>query len=362
MESTLGARLRAQRERQQVTLEAIAEQSKIRQPLLEALERDDLSHWPGGIFGRSYLRSYAQAIGLDPEATLREFLAVHPDAEDDQAAVAAAASAADGGDGGRRPRMRLRFLIESAVSAIPHSLFSSDHKSEPAKSERAVSRVATPSITASSIAPTDATLTDMPLSDEPSSEAPSNAAPSSITQPPLMPPEPQSVPRPTEPDDLYTDDLPVMNLPAMAAACQRLAQAHALRDIEAALTDAAAAIGADGVVLWIWDGASAALKPSLAHGYSREVLARLPSVRLDADNAIASAFRSGATRIVEGSRASTGAVVVPLIAPEAAVGALAFEFGRGAERDERITALATILAAQLSMLVEPPALPRTATA
>src|SRR5687767_6956204 len=100
---SFGARLRAQRERQQVTLAAIAEQSKIRQPLLEALERDDVSQWPGGIFGRSYLRAYAQAIGLDPEATLREFLELHPEPADDIAPVAAVA-AVSAGESPRRPR------------------------------------------------------------------------------------------------------------------------------------------------------------------------------------------------------------------------------------------------------------------
>jgi hypothetical protein len=47
--------------------------------LFEQLERGDASKWPAGIFGRSYLRAYADAIGLDPDATVREFLAVFPD-------------------------------------------------------------------------------------------------------------------------------------------------------------------------------------------------------------------------------------------------------------------------------------------
>ena len=46
MPESFGARLRQQRERQQIALTAIAEQTKIGLSLLEALERDDLSHWP----------------------------------------------------------------------------------------------------------------------------------------------------------------------------------------------------------------------------------------------------------------------------------------------------------------------------
>jgi cytoskeletal protein RodZ len=50
-----------------VALEAIAEETKINLALLEGLERDDVSRWPGGLFRRAYVRTYAQKIGLDPE-------------------------------------------------------------------------------------------------------------------------------------------------------------------------------------------------------------------------------------------------------------------------------------------------------
>ena len=41
---------------------------------LEALERNDPSRLPGGIFARAFVRSYAAEVGLDPEATVREFV------------------------------------------------------------------------------------------------------------------------------------------------------------------------------------------------------------------------------------------------------------------------------------------------
>ena len=86
MTSTFGERLRLHREERQISLAVVSEQTKIKLSLLEALERDDLSHWPLGLFGRSYIRSYAQAIGLDPTATLREFLDRHPGATEASAA------------------------------------------------------------------------------------------------------------------------------------------------------------------------------------------------------------------------------------------------------------------------------------
>jgi transcriptional regulator with XRE-family HTH domain len=76
---SFGARLRAERERRQVALKSISERTKIGIGLLEALERDDVSRWPSGIFRKSLMRSYAEAIGLDPEPIVREFLERYPD-------------------------------------------------------------------------------------------------------------------------------------------------------------------------------------------------------------------------------------------------------------------------------------------
>ena len=79
MSKSLGDRLRAQRERQHITLSSIAVQTKIQLALLEGLERDDVSHWPGGIFRRAFVRAYARAIDLEPDVVVREFLERYPD-------------------------------------------------------------------------------------------------------------------------------------------------------------------------------------------------------------------------------------------------------------------------------------------
>ena len=77
-----GARLRRERERHQIAIESIAENTKISASLLAALERGDASRWPTGIFRRSFFRAYAEAIGVDVEATTREFLQLFPDPND----------------------------------------------------------------------------------------------------------------------------------------------------------------------------------------------------------------------------------------------------------------------------------------
>ena len=127
MDSSFGARLKAQRDSQRVTLATIADRTKIRLALLDGLERNDVSLWPPGIFRRSYLRSYAAAIGLDPEPTVREFLALYPDALEDPDVVLAAGAESDRPGG--RPPMRLQYLIASAIGAIPQVFAQKSRKS-----------------------------------------------------------------------------------------------------------------------------------------------------------------------------------------------------------------------------------------
>lgn len=84
---SFGARLRRQREQQQLTLAQIAATTKIQASLFAGLERDDVSRWPSGLFRRSFVRAYADAIGLDPEAVCREFIERFPDPHGPEPAV-----------------------------------------------------------------------------------------------------------------------------------------------------------------------------------------------------------------------------------------------------------------------------------
>src|SRR5260221_13952787 len=89
-EESFGRRLRSERERRRITLELIAANTKIGVGLLKGLERDDFSRWPSGLFRRSFMRSYAGAIGLDVEETVREFLERFPDPQAEVGADSAA--------------------------------------------------------------------------------------------------------------------------------------------------------------------------------------------------------------------------------------------------------------------------------
>jgi cytoskeletal protein RodZ len=65
--SSFGETLRRERELRQISLREIAEATKINLRYLDALERDDFRHLPGGVFNKGFVRAYAQFIGIDPE-------------------------------------------------------------------------------------------------------------------------------------------------------------------------------------------------------------------------------------------------------------------------------------------------------
>ena len=76
--SDFGERMKRLREERGVALRDIAETTKISVSALEALERNDISRLPGGIFSRGFVRAYAEQIGADPEKAVRDFIARFP--------------------------------------------------------------------------------------------------------------------------------------------------------------------------------------------------------------------------------------------------------------------------------------------
>jgi cytoskeleton protein RodZ len=73
--ASLGQALRDEREARNISIEEIANSTKIGSRYLEALEADRLDQMPGGFFIRGIIRSYAKAIGLDPEEVLDRYKA-----------------------------------------------------------------------------------------------------------------------------------------------------------------------------------------------------------------------------------------------------------------------------------------------
>jgi hypothetical protein len=71
-------RLRRHRERNHISLDDIASETRIKRELLEGLERNDLSGWPKGLYARAWVRAYASAIGVDAIDAVDEFCRLFP--------------------------------------------------------------------------------------------------------------------------------------------------------------------------------------------------------------------------------------------------------------------------------------------
>jgi Helix-turn-helix domain len=371
MEDSFGARLRLQRERQQVPLATIADRTKIKMALLEGLERDDVSHWPAGIFRRSYIRAYAQAVGLEPDPVVREFLSRHPDPVEEDSAVEAVAKNVGGTT--RRPPMRLTYLISSAIRALPRLAGAAPKPQIEAAADSAAADWSPKqfSIDAGALShptePDRATFGALSPNESPGGGVGNDDEPElalalvqseahdAVAQPALFelsppPPAPQPGNDAGTPAAAAGHDLA---LGGLADLCTRLGRAEHATAVRMVVEDATSMLGAIGLILWAWDHGGGALRPTVSHGYSDDMLAQVPALPPESDNAIASAFRSAETCLVDGNDLATGALAVPLIAPFGCVGVLAAEFRNGGERREWSRAILTILAAQLSMLVGP---------
>ena len=77
-QETFVTRLRRHRQRARVSIEEIANNLRVRPELIEALERNDLSEWPRGLYSRAWIRAYALAVDLDPVDTVEEFCRLFP--------------------------------------------------------------------------------------------------------------------------------------------------------------------------------------------------------------------------------------------------------------------------------------------
>ena len=74
-----GENLRREREMRGVSLEEISSATKISIRFFQCIENEEFSKLPGGIFSRSFIRSYARYLGLDEERVLAEYqLAAQP--------------------------------------------------------------------------------------------------------------------------------------------------------------------------------------------------------------------------------------------------------------------------------------------
>jgi len=68
-----GVMIQRAREAAGLTLDDVAEATKIRASILAAMEQDDFSHCGGHVYARGQLRSIAAVVGLDPDDVMDSF-------------------------------------------------------------------------------------------------------------------------------------------------------------------------------------------------------------------------------------------------------------------------------------------------
>ena len=307
MTSRFGARMRQHREQQNVSLATVADRTKIKASLLEGLERDDISHWPPGIFRRAYVRAYAGAIGLDPEIVIREFLEMYPEPVDIVETPP--------------PPTGFRGLVGSAIGSLSRRRRNGWAQSDP---------VTLP-------APADTKR----------SERPSETVPTMgrVPSPEKLSPEPPSPEKPPSAAGRQVD------LIAAARLCTALGRVETAAEVQPLLREAAAILDATGLIVWVWRPLEQELRPVLVHGYAPQIAGRLPHVKRDEDNLTAAAFRTEKALAANETPDASAALALPLLTPGSCAGVLTLELARGNETTRGVRAVATFFAAMLAQLV-----------
>jgi cytoskeleton protein RodZ len=78
---TFGEMLKRERELREVSLNELTVKTRVPPKFLEALENEDWSKLPGGVFNRGFVRAIARYLGLSEERVLGEYDLAHRDFE-----------------------------------------------------------------------------------------------------------------------------------------------------------------------------------------------------------------------------------------------------------------------------------------
>ena len=79
--------LASARERQGMTLDEIAQATRIGSYYLQAIEAEEFGKLPGGVYNTSYIRQYARAIGYNESALLDQYHSRTQQASTEQAST-----------------------------------------------------------------------------------------------------------------------------------------------------------------------------------------------------------------------------------------------------------------------------------
>jgi cytoskeletal protein RodZ len=70
---SIGETLADQRREAGLTITQVSSQTRIRETVIRAIERDDFTHCGGNFYARGHIKGIARVVGLDPEPLIREY-------------------------------------------------------------------------------------------------------------------------------------------------------------------------------------------------------------------------------------------------------------------------------------------------
>jgi cytoskeleton protein RodZ len=79
---SIGETLREARMRQRLDIADVEQRTKIRAKYLRALENEEFGMLPGPTFVKTFMRTYAETLGLDPHLLVEEYRATHEGEEE----------------------------------------------------------------------------------------------------------------------------------------------------------------------------------------------------------------------------------------------------------------------------------------
>ena len=140
--ATLGEELRHKREQRGISLAEISEATRIGTRFLKAIETDNFSILPGGIFTRSFIRAYAKHVGMNEDEAIGLYLqqVAGPNPEQQDAASEATAEQVPAAQPTKRPAPP-KPVVQKAAPAAERS-----RRFEPVTFRQSPSRTSWPTI------------------------------------------------------------------------------------------------------------------------------------------------------------------------------------------------------------------------
>ena len=176
--ASFGENLQREREMRGVTLQEISAATKISVRFLQALEAEEFTKLPGGIFTRSFIRAYAKYLGLDEDRVLAEYqLVAQPRADVDLSRLVAS------NPEGRREASRgpiLTLLLAVVLVGGGYGIFRySRRAAEPPREISAPAQVPAPAVSSPAAGQTSAPA-PAPESAQPAAEKTSATGPTAV--------------------------------------------------------------------------------------------------------------------------------------------------------------------------------------